>query len=254
MEIINNLDITPQSKVNYRNLLKILERDGYNFSFTLQDTIQFLSMYPIRTALNLLNVVFVIRKALGENMQQYAELRANMQEELQRQTHDKLSQLHIMDQTSFLKLMQESYNNKEYLKYILNYLAFHYGVRNEDLRLHIGEEKDNFLMKNKVGIVYVRQNYKTMSTYGVKKHIIKDKQFITAFQELPKGLIYSGHMTNFLKKYLILPEGKLFKMRIKDMEEKGDTKGIRQLSEDRGTALETVLNNYNINNKKYVIK
>ena len=43
-------------------------------------------------------------------------------------------------------------------------------------------------------------------------------------------------------------------MRIKDMEEKGDTKGIRQLSEDRGTALETVLNNYNINNKKYVIK
>lgn len=254
MEIINQLNVTDQSKKSYRNLLKILERDGYNFSFTLQDTIQFLTSYPLQTALNLFNVIFVIRRELGENMTQYAEVRADMQQEQQRQTHDKLSQLQLMDETNFVKLMQEAYTNKEYLNFVLNYLAYHYGVRNEDLRLHIGEEIDNFLVKNKVGVAYVRQNYKTVKTYGIKKHIIKDKQFIDAFQQLPNGLIYSGEMSNFLKKRLILPEGQIFKMRIKSMEEKGDTKGIRQLAENRGTAIDTVLSNYNINNKKYVIK
>jgi hypothetical protein len=254
MDIINSLDITEQSKVNYRNIVKILERDGYNFSFTIQDTIHFLANYPIRTALNILNVIFVIRRELGQDMSQYIELRAYMQQEQQEQTHETLSQLDIMPQSEFETLMQALYNNKEYLKYILNYLAFHYGVRNEDLRINIGVEKDNFLIKNKVGVAYIRQNYKTVSTYGVKKHIIKDKQFITAFKELPHGLVYKGHMSNFLKKMLILPEGQIFKMRIKEMEEKGDTKGIRRLAEDRGTALETVLSNYNINNKKYVIK
>ena len=255
MEIINGLNITPQSKVNYRNLLKILERDGYNFSFTLQDTIHYLSNYPIRTAVNLFNVIFVIRRELGENMQPYAELRADMQEELQRQTHEKLSQLHTMDQISFVKLMNQSYTNNEYLKYILNYLSFHYGTRNEDLRIHIGIPKDNYLVKTKDGILYVRENYKTISVYGIKRHIITDKKFIDSYNNLPNGEIYSGKtISNFLKKQLIMPEGLIFKMRIKELEDKGDIKAIRELADNRGTALETVLNSYNINNKKYVIK
>jgi len=254
MDIINGLNITPQSKVNYRNLLRILERDGYNFSFTLQDTINYLSMYPIQTSLNLLNVIFVIRKALGENMTPYTELRADMQEEAQRQKHEKLSQLHIMDSSSFVKLMNQAYTNGEYLKYILNYLCFHYGVRNEDLRVNIGQPKDNYLIQTKEGILYVRQNYKTARTYGTKSHVIKDKKFIEAYHQLPNGLIYSKEMSNFLKKRLILPENLIFKMRIRDMENEGNSKGIRELAESRGTALETVLSHYNINNKKYVIK
>ena len=172
MEIINSLNITPQSKVTYRNLLKILERDGYSFKYNIQDTVQFLSSYPIRTAYNLLNVIFVIRKALGENMEQYAELRSQMSEELQTQVHEKLSQLQIMSTESFLKLMNQLYTNREYLKYILNYLCFYFATRNEDLRLNIGQQKDNFLIKIKEGILYVRQNYKTSATYGIKRHII----------------------------------------------------------------------------------
>jgi hypothetical protein len=116
MEIINSLKITPQSKVNYRNLYKILERDGYSFNYSIQETVQFLSSYPIRTALNLLNVIFVIRKALGQNMDQYAELRSQMSEELQVQVHEKLSDLQVMSSDSFLKVMNQLYTNKEYLK------------------------------------------------------------------------------------------------------------------------------------------
>ena len=255
MEIINSLNITPQSKVNYRNLLKILERDGYSFKYNIQETVQFLSSYPIRTAYNLLNVIFVIRKALNENMDQYAELRSQMSEELQTQVHQKLSELHVMSTESFLKLMNQLYTNREYLKYILNYLCYYFGVRNEDLRLNIGQQKDNFLIKIKEGILYVRQNYKTFATYGVKRHIITDKKFIDSYNNLPNGEIYEGKtISNFLKKQLILPENLIFKMRIKELEEKGDRKSIIELSDNRGTALETVLNSYNINNKKYVIK
>jgi hypothetical protein len=255
MEIINSLNITPQSKVNYRNLLKILERDGYSFKSNIHETVQFLASYPIRTAYNLLNVIFVIRKALGENMEKYAEVRSQMSEELQTQVHQKLSDLQIMSSDSFLKIMNQMYSNKEYLKYILNYLCFYFGVRNEDLRLNIGQQKDNFLLKTKEGIIYVRQIYKTVATYGIKRHIITDKKFIDSYDNLPNGEIYSGKiMSNFLKKQLILPENLIFKMRIKELEEKGERRSIIQLSESRGTALETVLNSYNINNKKYVIK
>lgn len=254
MDIINNLDISEKSKINYRNIIKILERDKYNFSFTIQDTIHFLTNYPIQTALNILNVILVIRRELGEDIELYKKLRTDMQEEQKAQTHDKLSQLKIMDSKDFLLLMQESYNNKEYLRFVLNYLCYQYGVRNEDLRLNIGVEKDNFLIKNKTGLVYVRQKYKTFSTYGIKKHFIKNKQFINAFNQLPTGLIYAGDMSNFLKKYLILSEGQIFKMRIRDLETEGNTKEIRQLAENRGTAIPTVLSNYNINTAKYVIK
>ena len=203
MEIINSLNITPQSKVNYRNLLKILERDGYSFEYTIQETVQFLSSYPIRTAYNLLNVIFVIRKAMGQNMEQYAEVRSKMSEELQTSVHQKLSELQVMSSDSFIKVMNQLYTNREYLKYILNYLCYYFGVRNEDLRLNIGQQKDNFLMKTK-GIIYVRQNYKTVATYGIKRHIITDKKFIDSYDNLPNGEIYSGKtMSNFLKKQLI---------------------------------------------------
>ena len=255
MEIINSLNITPLSKVTYRNLLKILERDGYSFKYNIQETLQFLSSYPIRTAYNLLNIIFVIRKAKGENMEQYAELRSQMSEELQVQTNEKLSELHVMSTESFLKLMNQLYTNKEYLKYILNYLCYYFGVRNEDLRLNIGQQKDNFLIKTKEGILYVRQNYKTAKTYGIKRHIITDKKFIDSYNNLPNGEIYEGKtISNFLKKQLILPENLIFKMRIKELEEKGNRKSIIEIADSRGTALETVLNAYNINNKKYVIK
>jgi hypothetical protein len=43
-------------------------------------------------------------------------------------------------------------------------------------------------------------------------------------------------------------------MRIRDLETEGNTKEIRQLAENRGTAIPTVLSNYNINTAKYVIK
>jgi len=255
MDIINNLDISEKSKTNYRNILKILERDGYNFSFTVNDTILFLSNYPIQTALNLLNVIFVIRKALDQDMKSYIELRASMQQEQSKQTHEKLSELKLMDSKEYLTLMNDAFNNKEYLKFVLNYLCYNYGIRNEDLRVTIGSEtKGNFLIKNKVGVAYIRQAYKTFSTYGIKKHIIKNKQFVEAFKQLPEGIIYEGHMSNFLKKYLILPEGQIFKMRIRDLETEGNTKEIKQLAEDRGTSIPTVLSNYNINTSKYVIK
>ena len=255
MEIIDNLDVKPQTKQGYTYLFKILEKEHYNWKDTEKETEQFLNKFPIRKQIDLLNVIIVIRTQLNQPTKDYKLLRSKLQKILQVSIHEKLDNLQIMKSESFISILNQLYKNKKWIEYILNYLCYHYGVRNEDLRLSIDEiTNGNYLIEGDKGIDYIRQNYKTVETYGIKHHVIKDKKFIESFMNLNTGLITDGAMSNYLKKKLILPEGQIFKMRIKELEEKGDISSIKQLAENRGTSLATVLTNYNINNKKYVIK
>lgn len=253
MEIIHNLNVKDKTKEGYINLFKILERDGYKWD-DIRTTQSFLNQYPIRKQIDLLNVIIVIRKQLNEPIEDFIKYRDILRPILQEAVHEKLNDLYVMNITNFKKLMNDLYKEKKYLEYILNYLCFTYGVRNEDLNLSIGTIDDNYLIQEGNKIIYVRQKYKTHSTYGTKEHIIKDKKFIESYNELPKGKIYEGkQITNFLKKKLIIPEGNIFKMLIKHYEETNDIKSIKRLSNTRGTSIPTILSNYNINNKKYVI-
>jgi hypothetical protein len=255
MEIIDKLDVSDKTKEGYKNLFKILERDQYDFNSNVKKTETYLSNYPIRKQMDLLNVIIVIRKYLNKDIEQFRNLRDKLKPLLQNEVHNKLSALDVMSVSKFKTSMNNLYKNDMYLEYILNYLCFHYGVRNTDLDLSIGIEADNYLMKDKDKIIYYRRNYKTHDTYGDKHHTIKDKKFIDSYNKLQNGPIFDGlQITNFLKNKLIMPENLIFKMLIKHYEEKGNSKKIKQLATDRGTSIPTVLTNYNINNNKYVIQ
>jgi len=255
MEIIDNLSVSDKTKEGYKNLFKILERDQYDFNNNIKKTETYLSAYPIRKQLDLLNIIIVIKKYVNKDIEDLVKLRDKLRPILQKDVHAKLNELELMSVLQFKKLMNNLYKNEMYLEYILNYLCFHYGVRNEDLNLSIGIEDDNYLMQDGDKIIYIRKNYKTHDTYGDKRHVIKDKKFIDSYNKLSKGKIYDGlQITNFLKKKLIMNEGNIFKMLIKHYEEQGNTKKIKQLSTDRGTSIPTVLSNYNINNSKYIIQ
>jgi hypothetical protein len=255
MEIIDNLLVSDKTKEGYKNLFKILERDQYDFNNNVKKTETYLSVYPIRKQMDILNVIIVIRKYLNKSIDEFRLLRDKLKPKLQADVHAKLQELDIMNVAQFKKLMNDLYKNEMYLEYILNYLCFHFGVRNEDLNLSIGIEDDNYLMQDGDKIIYIRKNYKTHDTYGDKRHVIKDKKFIDSYNNLAIGKIYDGlQITNFLKNKLIMNEGNIFKMLVKHFEDKADTKSIKKLSTSRGTAISTVLSNYNINNKKYIIQ
>ena len=135
--------------------------------------------------------------------------------------------------------------------FIRNYLCFTFGTRNEDLNISFQETDGNYLIYEYGVCVYVRNIYKTVRTYGQKRHYIRDPKFIHAYSLCTP--FNTTNIGNFLKLKLLMSEADIFKMRIKEFEENGDTEGIQILAESRGTNINTVLSHYNLNTKKYII-
>jgi hypothetical protein len=248
-------EITEKTKKGYEQRIERLKRDGYTFNENVQQTKNFLSSYPVQTRLDLLNVILLIDREQGKDVEIWREYRDQLYTEVTKDRQKKLREKKLPTVPFFLQKLDELYETGQWYRYILNYLCFCYGVRNEDLDIDFFKSMGNYVIydSNEKVCIYVRNNYKTVKTYGSKIHIIRNPKFIHAYQmcEPPKKHKQIGP---FLKLKLLLPEGDMFKMHIKDLEEKGDTEKIRLLSESRGTNINTVLNYYNLNTDKYIIR
>lgn len=259
------MEIKEKTKKGYEQRIARLKRDGYTFQESVDETKSFLSTYPIQTRLDLLNVILVLDKEQGKNIEPWQRYREQLYKEVVKDREKKLKQKKLPSVPFFLQKLDELYESEQWYRYILNYLCFCFGVRNEDLDLDFHKSMNNYLIYEEKlpaspGVVeagpyciYVRNKYKTVKTYGVKTHIIRNPKFIDAYQRCPVPH-KPKQIGPFLKLKLLLPEGDMFKMHIKDLEEKGDTETIRLLAESRGTNISTVLNYYNLNTDKYIIK
>ena len=173
------------------------------------------------------------------------------------------------------KDLNDLYNQKEYLKYIINYLVITYNLRNKDLCLKIvssmKQTKDtefNYLVITEKYVSFIRNVYKTASTYGKKDNRVQSKKFRDAllkFLEL-KEVDYkneeyvifndrSGEPLNCNKigdrlKYLLIEnETKLNKIKVKEINNKPNTiKGLKKMEKNRGTDIKTIATYYSIEN------
>ena len=173
------------------------------------------------------------------------------------------------------KDLNDLYNQKEYLKYIINYLVITYNLRNKDLCLKIvssmKQTKDtefNYLVITEKYVSFIRNVYKTASTYGKKDNRIQSKKFRDAllkFLDL-KEVDYkneeyvifndrSGEPLNCNKigdrlKYLLIEnETKLNKIKVKEINNKPNTiKGLKKMEKNRGTDIKTIATYYSIEN------
>jgi hypothetical protein len=247
------MEIKEKTKKGYEQRIARLKRDGYTFQESVDETKTFLSTYPIQTRLDLLNIILVLDKEQGKNIEPWQRYREQLYKEVTKDREKKLKQKKLPSVPFFLKKLDELYESEQWYRYILNYLCFCFGVRNEDLDLDFYKSMDNYLIYEDGVCIYVRNKYKTVKTYGVKTHVIRNPKFIDAYQRCPVPP-RPKQIGPFLKLKLLMPEGDMFKMHIKDLEEKGDTETIRLLAESRGTNINTVLNYYNVNTEKYVIK
>ena len=245
--------ITEKTKKGYEQRIARLKRDGYTFRESVDETKQFLNNYPIQTRLDLLNVILVLDKEQGKNIEPWQQYRDQLYKEVTKDREKKLKQKKLPSVPFFLKKLDELYESEQWYRYILNYLCFCFGVRNEDLDLDFHKSMNNYLIYEDGVCIYVRNKYKTVKTYGPKTHVIRNPKFIDAYQRCPVPH-RPKQIGPFLKLKLLMPEGDMFKMHVKDLEEKGDTETIRLLAESRGTNINTVLNYYNVNTEKYIIK
>ena len=124
-------------------------------------------------------------------------------------------------------------------------------INNETREKAIKDELNILHIRSKDMILY-RKFYKTASTYGVLRNVIKDTKLKKTIKENYNNgsrlipLNYIDNFSRFIKRNSVVGETDIFKAQIKYYKQKGDLKKIKELSESRGTSLQTVVENYDV--------
>jgi len=175
---------------------------------------------------------------------------------------------------SFSKLRAASYKQTNPREIIITYILLNYNVRNLDLYIKIvtsmKDTKDksyNYLVLHKSGadkykVKYIRNNYKTVGTYGIKTHEIKNQRFVKAVIDYlnTEGVFLLGgkkpvemnNIQGYISTYtpMNLREGEIFKVVVADIDKKGNLNALQRASDRRGTDIQTILKEYHITNNK----
>jgi len=163
---------------------------------------------------------------------------------------------HLPPISEFDNYIDFLYDNGKWQEYVINYLLRHAYVRNQDLVLQIvrnkkdmSEEGTNYLWIGKNKVVYVRRDYKTFQTYGEKTNEFKDMKFRNACMKIKGSLIPNPDNPGYYVKHLSfkqLGEGALMKMIVNHYRLNGDLHKIKEISKSRGTSLDVLADNYNV--------
>jgi hypothetical protein len=167
--------------------------------------------------------------------------------------------------------LNQLFKDEKYLEYVINYLIINLNVRNEDLDVVItdkdeGEEDENYLVVKKNSVMYIRRRYKTERFHGEKIFLIRNKQFITALNNLggfrppTTGVRVSRYLlalqdgsrmnkssiANRIKSYSIdnLGTTKISKIITSEATNSDDKDKLDKISRNRGTHLATLLDAY----------
>lgn len=262
-KIINEKQISESSKKVYLSLLKRMTKANFKIPTKANEKLTYVKQHVSsfdnpNTRLDMLNLIIVIRNELELSIEKLKEYRSELKQ--QQKAHQVTKMVDagdkLMTYEDFVKALQEAYNKQEWKKYIVNYLIMTYGVRNKDLNLEIVKTKkemkegNNYLLLKKDKVIFIRDDYKTKSTYGKKTHEIHDKLFYEAVKKTGLGkLIAEQQISNGLRKLYInkMGEAKIFKMMIDKYYDDADSASIKRLAADRGTSLSVVQGFYNVN-------
>jgi len=232
---------------------------------------------PPKSQESLLDVAVLVRRSNNANYEKILKYKTvQLKKSIDKHKLEKNEKLkdELPDKKQIERYIKTLLNNKDYVSYIVNYLLLTYGVRNLDLNLILTSDKDvtlkanssqiNYLYITSTYVMFIRNNYKTHKTYGQKKIKIVKKSFLNACKELlgdnydkPLLTLKNGNeisedsigrvvqeMT-----YNNIGEGMYFKVNISNAKQSNNIKRIRDLSNHRGTAIETVFSEYDIDNK-----
>jgi len=255
-------------RVQYRTIRELLKHDITKSSQTdILEVIDQLSNGNPSTEWTYMNLPFMIRELYGKPN----DLISKRREELKY-----LRSSHILEKKEeksgtlpSMKTIQDYtkglFKNKDYKRFIVNFLIINYGVRNKDVDCFIvGSPKDakdmsiNYLIVKKGSVEWLINDYKTLKNYGPKKIIIKSKPFLEAIKTIPLNtwlltgtptqLNYSSLSTTIKRMlYNKLTEGDYFKIIIDDINTKPNTTSLLEYySETRGTDFSTLLAYYDL--------
>lgn len=210
-------------------------------------------------------LIVILRKMYPE-VKAYHVMFRHLKKKIAEYKDKSLANLTLPSVFELKRFMDTAYLNGEYKKYIINYLLINFNVRNKDLDLIITTKRDlidddkNYLYVASSYISYIRNDYKTVKTYGEKRFPIKSTKFyraVTNFlgEDETKYLfnlkdsevhIAPSTIGKMVRKYTLdeVGESIYFKAIVLDLVKNGNTKQIDQLSRRRGTDVNTIIDSY----------
>lgn len=270
---------TEQTKRNYRTQYKsireLLNNDINKSSENeILDAVKTLSNGNPSNEWTYMNLPFMIRQSKGYKtdliQKRRDELKLLREEHTQNQKAVKNETLPSMK--TIQDFTKQLYKNKEYKKFIVNFLIINYGVRNKDVDVFIvssskdtKDETKNYFIVKANEIEWRINNYKTLMSFGVKKVIIKSKPFIEAVKSLTiNSWLLTGSnvplndtgLATTIKRLLYnsLTEGDYFKIIMNDINSKPNTTQLLEYySKIRGTDYATLLKYYDVSKKGEIL-
>ncbi len=275
-EIINKLNVLDSTKKCYISDLDYLTR--YNIDWIIDKEDQNLICETIYNTFDTLlrikkslNICIVIRNGLGLDSTIVRAQRKNVISKINETTSSANIKLKkkdislenlIEDLSSYCKSPVASTKkidrNKEinnYTKFIINYLIIFFQCRNLDLDLVITRDRpggiyDNYLYVKPDEVVFIRNFYKTSKNYGQKTRTITNKDFVLICNKLTKNGDYDlipehiSNVNNFIKvrTCFSLGQGAIAKVVVAN----SSISDLKQISDNRGTDINTLLNYYDI--------
>jgi hypothetical protein len=226
----------------------------------------------------LLNIAFLIRKMEGLSVALLEKRRKQDKKNLNEYVKEKNVNLkeNLPSYDDIVEYMDYLYDKGEWTDYIINYLLINLQVRNQDLDFTIVSRKKDatdsktnymWLQNSKSKATFIRNVYKTATInapdgtnhgYGQKINNITEKKFIVALRRvlgcqksgldcgtfIPTKSAIAFHIQKAT--YKQIGEGKYAKIIVNHF--RNDLNKLKEISENRGTDLKTVLQSYNINN------
>ena len=204
----------------------------------------------------LIKIAIIVKKAHKKATKKLDKYKADYQKEIEKFNDNKKEELSktilsAQDLYDYLEMLKQ--NENKIVEYIVNYLIIHFNTRNKDLDLKIINKKsdindeDNFLYINKKTkkITYIRNSYKTAKTYGKKENVIDDAHFYNIINKINNGRLINVAPSSFNKtiQRLTLNEigtGMYFKI----LSSSAKPKELKNLSKNRGTSVDTIVENY----------
>lgn len=239
--------------------------------------------FSISAKLMLLNVYILVKKltlskddAIIKKLEKTRD-KLKTTNQKQRIQKNKVLDKELPTYDEYKNYLTNLYNNEEWRDYIVNYLIFNYNVRNGDLYLKITDNKQdlknkdvNYLYLLDNDIYYIRNVYKTNFSYGQKRNRISGKKFRDAvinylnkygntrpflFYKTNEGKqdenITYDNIGYYVKEITLnkIGEGNIMKLILKYYDNNSNYNKIKQISKNRGTDIETLLTDYNLNTK-----
>jgi len=215
----------------------------------------------------LINIGILIRRLYKLSTTKLEALREKLKGNLKEDVKEKNAVLKdtLPSYSELVEYTDYLWDKMEWKDYIINYLLINYQVRNADLVFDIVDKKKltkdtdkNFMWITPKKVVYTRNVYKTASTYGKKTDTITDPKFILAMkrvyacskrdEECGVFIPTLSQVGYYIKKatYKQLGEGNYVKIIINHFRK--DLTKLKSISENRGSSLTTLAENYDIQN------